>query len=115
MADLRSVTIRLDRDLFKKIERLSSVNGETISQTVRNLLEEGLREKIYASNTELLADIVKKQMTAVMNEYTTQLNEFVNEALTAPSAPVKKKRPVRDYKISAFLRQCPDESGILHQ
>lgn len=116
MADLRSVTIRLERDLFEKIERLSAMSGETLSQTIRTLLEEGLREKIYADNTELLADIVRKQMTAVMDEYTAQFNEFVDDALSSPSSPPKKKKkPARDYKISAYLRQCPDESGILHQ
>ena len=114
MAELRSVTIRLDQELFDKIERLAAKNGGTLSDTMRDLLDEGLRERIYGENSETLAAIVRQQMDEVMGSYTAQLNQTIDDVLRTPDRKPRRE-PARDYRITAFFRTCPDESGILHQ
>ena len=103
MANLRSVTIRLDQDMYEKISRLPPREGESLSDTVRMLLQDGLREKTDAGSEQQLTEIVRREMVAVMEEYAQQLDRRSTGIAAAP-APLT---PKRDYRISAFFPALP--------
>lgn len=70
---LRSVTIKLKLNMWEQIEVISQKKGETVSDTIRYLIDRGLDERVYKENTELIAKIVKEQVEQVMKPYLENL------------------------------------------
>lgn len=68
-AGLRSVTVKLHSEMFEQIQIMAEKRGETISATIRYLINRGLDEKIYKENTKLLAKVVREQVEQVMRSY----------------------------------------------
>lgn len=70
---LRSVTIKLKLNMWEQIEVISQKKGETVSDTIRYLIDRGLDERVYKENTELIGKIVKEQVEQVMKPYLENL------------------------------------------
>jgi predicted double-glycine peptidase len=68
-AKLRSVTVKLHPEMFKQISFMAQKRGETLSDTIRYLVNRGLEERIYEKNTDLLAKVVREQVEMVMKSY----------------------------------------------
>lgn len=68
-AKRRSVTIKLQSNMFDQIKLTSEKKGETISETIRDLITRGFEKKVYRENTELITRIVKEQIEQVMKPY----------------------------------------------
>ncbi|HHV65702.1 MAG TPA: ribbon-helix-helix protein, CopG family [Peptococcaceae bacterium] len=66
---LRSVTVKLQSEMFEQIKKIAEKRGETISDTIRYLINRGLEDKIYKENTKLLAEVVREQIEQVMKSY----------------------------------------------
>ena len=62
---LRSVTVKLPSTVFKQVKEIAGKRGETVSDTIRDLISRGLDERIYLENSELLSRIVREQMEQV--------------------------------------------------
>jgi hypothetical protein len=68
-AGLRSVTVKIEPDLFEQIRTMAEKRGKTTSDTVRSLIRRGLDEKIYEENVALIAGIVREQLELVLKSY----------------------------------------------
>jgi hypothetical protein len=68
-SDLRSVTLRLPARLFAQIQIIADKRGATVSDTMRELLNRGLTERVYEENTSLLAQVVRAEMSRVLAEH----------------------------------------------
>ncbi|NLI92521.1 MAG: CopG family transcriptional regulator [Peptococcaceae bacterium] len=66
---LRSVTVKLPIKMFKQIEAIAEKQGKTISETIRRLINQGLEERVYEKNAELLGKVVRTQMEQVIKSY----------------------------------------------
>ncbi|WP_052152854.1 hypothetical protein [Dehalobacter sp. UNSWDHB] len=69
-AELRSVTIKFHSEMFDQISFLAQKRDETLSDTIRYLVDRGLEEKIHLENTKLLAEVVREQVESVIKSYT---------------------------------------------
>jgi hypothetical protein len=68
-AGLRSVTVKIELDVFEQIRTMADRRGKTTSDTVRHLIKRGLYEKIYEENVDLIAGIVRDQLELVLKSY----------------------------------------------
>jgi hypothetical protein len=66
---LRSVTVKIEPDLFEQIRTMAEKRGKTTSDTVRSLIRRGLDEKIYEENVALIAGIVREQLELVLKSH----------------------------------------------
>lgn len=66
---LRSVTIRIQSELFEQIKDISEKKGETTSDTIRYLITRGLDERVLKENTELITRVIKEQIELAMKSY----------------------------------------------
>ena len=76
---LRSVTIRIQSDLFEQIKSISEKKGETASDTIRYLITRGLDERVLKENTELITRVVKEQIELTMKTYQELEKPFYQE------------------------------------
>jgi len=119
-SDLRSVTVKFNRELYEQINRMAEKRGKSLSDTIRQLVMRGLNERIMDENKELIAKIVKAQMKQVMEEYNIaqapqnrEYPEYENiPSLDNTEHPVWKGNLIFERRVSvrrAFNR--PERNG----
>ncbi len=69
MSALRSVTVKIQPELFQQIKVIAEKTGESISDVVRRLVNQGLTERFYEENADLIASVVKKQVEQALKSY----------------------------------------------
>lgn len=62
----------MHQEMFRQIQRISEKRGETLSETIRELISQGLTDKIYSENTQLLAQVVREQMELVLRSFSVK-------------------------------------------
>jgi len=55
--------------MVDQIKVIAEIRGETVSDTVRNLINRALEERVYEKNTELLTKVVRQQVEAAIKSY----------------------------------------------
>jgi len=55
--------------MFDQINTMAQKRGETISDTIRYLIERGLTDKIYEKNTDLIAQVVRSEVEYALKSY----------------------------------------------
>lgn len=68
-AKLRSVTVKMPTTMVEQIKVIAEKRGESLSETIRYLINRGLDEKIYEENTGLLQKVVRQQVEAAIKSY----------------------------------------------
>lgn len=66
---LRSVTVKMPSTMVEQIKLIADKRGDTISETIRYLINRGLEERIYEQNTELLRKVVRQEVEAAVKSY----------------------------------------------
>lgn len=66
MSDLKKISFKAHSEMVETIENIAKQNGESVSETIRQLIEEGLTVKLSQKNTDLIANIVREQMEVVL-------------------------------------------------
>lgn len=66
---LRSVTVKFPPEILEQIKMLASKRGETISDTIRYLIKKGMTEKVFEENTDLIANVVRREIDQALNNY----------------------------------------------
>lgn len=69
MTALRSVTIKIHPDMFQQIKLIAEKRGESISDVVRCLIKQGLTERCYEENADLIASVVRQQVDNALKSY----------------------------------------------
>jgi|GEM_PF-664155 len=70
---LRSVTVKFDQKVYDQLFKISEKKGESLSDTVRDLINLGLAERVYEENTSLIARVVRQQLELVLKPHTERL------------------------------------------
>lgn len=66
---LRSVTVKLAPEMFEQITTIAEKRGETISDTIRYLINRGLEERVYQENTGLIAQVIRNEVEQALRSY----------------------------------------------
>lgn len=110
----RKVTIKLREEQFDQIQAIANNNGESLSETIRKLLDRAMNERILEENTNLLASLIRQQMEIVIKPYIERLaklssksghmsatSAFLNAQALMDIVPVERRKDVRDMYDSA--------------
>ena len=73
MGKLKYVSIRLDEDTLKQIDKIKANEGESRSDVIRQLIKNGLEERVLEENTDLIAKLVRQQMEVVIKPHIERL------------------------------------------
>ncbi|HHW07663.1 MAG TPA: hypothetical protein GXX34_09090 [Clostridia bacterium] len=68
-SQLKSVTVKMPAVMLEQIKLIAGKRGETLSETIRYLINRGLEERIYEQNTALLQQIVRREVEAAIKSY----------------------------------------------
>ncbi|CDX03691.1 Ribbon-helix-helix [Desulfitobacterium hafniense] len=68
-SELKSVTVKMPADMVDQLKWIAEKRGETVSDTVRKLINRALAERVYEKNTELLTKVVRQQVEAAIKSY----------------------------------------------
>jgi molybdopterin converting factor small subunit len=93
-SELRSVTVKLPAKLYEQVRVVARKNGETFSDTVRELLSKGLSERVYRENLELLTGVVRGEMEKVARDF-----------FASPPGSVEKRRIIE--RLAAAEARAP--------
>lgn len=66
---LRSVTVKMPSAMVEQIKIIAEKRGDTISETIRYLINKGLEERIYEQNIKLLKKVVRQEVEAAVRSY----------------------------------------------
>ncbi len=66
---VKSVTVKMPVEMVEQIKLIADKKGETVSETIRSLINRGLEERIYEQNTELLTKVVRQQVETAIKSY----------------------------------------------
>ena len=69
----QQIHLRLDKETYEKIKIISKENKESVSEVVRQLINEGLAVKVTEENTDIIAATVRKQLEVVLNPHINRL------------------------------------------
>lgn len=100
--DLRFVGVKFHQEVFEQIETISKKEGVSLSETVRNLVNKGLSERVLEENTDLIVDIVRQQVDAVMTPHIERLAKISSKSghMSATAAFLN---------VQALMDLVPDE------
>lgn len=68
-SELKSVTVKMPATMVEQIKLIAEKRGETVSGTVRYLINRALEERVYEENTKLLTKVVRQQVEAAIKSY----------------------------------------------
>lgn len=71
--ELRSVTVKFNQKVYDQLLKISVKKGVSFSDTVRDLINLGLTERVYEENTGLIARVVRQQLEQVLKPHTERL------------------------------------------
>jgi hypothetical protein len=66
---LRSVTVKLPVDLFAQVQHIAEKQGRSFSNVLRELVTNGLTDRIHSENTLLLRNVVHGEMEHLLTSY----------------------------------------------
>lgn len=84
--ELRFVGVKFPLELFEKVEKLAGTRGESLSETVRNLVTDGLAFSVTKDNTDLIAKVVRGQVDIAMKLQVDRLASLIVKAGIMSSA-----------------------------
>jgi hypothetical protein len=100
--------VKLHQETYDLIEQIAKKNDESVSETIRTLVDKGLSERVLEQNTDLIAQTVRQQMEIVMKPHTERLAAlssktghmastatFLNVQASMDLVPTEKKKDVR--------------------
>ena len=102
MQNLRKVSFKMHSDKYDIIEKIAEKNGESISETIRKLIDKSLEERVLEENTDLIAKIVRQQLEIVIKPHI--------ERLAAISAKAGHMSATAAFlNVQAFMDLVPSE------
>lgn len=107
-------TIRLDQETYNQITEIAKNRGESIANVIREQIRKGLASDWIDENSDMIADIVRKQMDIAMKPHVERLAAlssksghmsataaFLNVQALMDLVPVEKRKNVREMYESA--------------
>lgn len=69
MSGLRSVTFKMNREMYDQIQLVADKKGETLSAVIRSLIIRGLTERVCEENADLIAQVVRSEIEDIVKIY----------------------------------------------
>ncbi|NLK24918.1 MAG: ribbon-helix-helix protein, CopG family [Clostridiales bacterium] len=108
--ELKKITFKLHQETYEQLQKICKKENQSMSETIRRLIENGLSERVLEKNTDLIADLVRKQVDVAMTTHVDRLASisaksgimsatatFLNVQALQELAPDKKKSIVEFY------------------
>mgnify|MGYP006280021011 CR=1 FL=1 len=105
----KQLHLRVNDDMYEKINNIANKRGESISSVMRELLEKGLANEWVDENTDLITHLVKQQVDATMKPHVERLATltskvghmsatatFLNVQAFKDLVPTERKKDVKD-------------------
>lgn len=73
LADLKKISVKLSQEKYELIMQISEKKNESLSETIRTLIDKGLQERVLEENTDLITHIVRQQLDAVLKPHVERL------------------------------------------
>lgn len=102
-------TIRLDQETYIKLNNIAQSKNESLSNVIRETINNGLARDWVNENTDLITDIVKQQVNATMKPHVERLATltsktghmaatatFLNVQAFQDLVPTERKKDVKD-------------------
>lgn len=112
--ELRKISVRINSDVYNQLEIIAAKRGDTISDVTRDLINAGLNERVLEENTDLIGQIVRQQIDAVMKVHVERLAKlssktghmaataaFLNVQALMDIVPPERRKDVRAMWESA--------------
>ena len=81
-SELRPVTVKLDKNVYSQLSKISGNNGESLSNSVRRLINLDLTERVFEKNADLISQVVREQLEIVMKSH-VGLSELIKRKMEA--------------------------------
>lgn len=126
----QQVHLRLNGDTYKKVKALAKENEESVSETLRILINDGLACKVTEENTDIIAVTVRQQLEIVLKPHIERLAAlssksghmsataaFLNVQALMDLVPTENRRNVRQMyenarkKAAAYMRTRTEDWG----
>jgi hypothetical protein len=66
---LKSVTVKFPVQKLEQIKMVAEKRGETISDTIRYLVDRGMTERIMEENSDMIAAMIKIELEEALRNY----------------------------------------------
>jgi len=96
------INVQFDPDTYAQIKMLAHKEGKTMSEVVRDWTEERLHGEINAQNIALITDIIRSQLSAVLQPSVDRLAALTAKTCVQSSAAA--------YLTAEALSKFVDES-----
>jgi predicted component of viral defense system (DUF524 family) len=64
--DLRKVSVKFHKDMYEQINIIAQKNGDSMSETIRQLVGKSLTERVTEKNVDIIAKVVRQQLDDVL-------------------------------------------------
>jgi negative regulator of replication initiation len=110
----QQVHLRVDENTYSKIKSISEKRGESISDVIRKLIDDGLSLEIGNENKDIIASVVREELKAVLKPNVERLAAlssksghmaataaFLNVQALMDLVPKERQRNVREMYENA--------------
>lgn len=66
-------SVTFDNETYRQLKLIADKNGDSIAETVRELVQRSLDGELAAANITFIADIIREQLRDVMQPYVERL------------------------------------------
>lgn len=73
-------TIRLERETYLELKRISQSENESLAETIRKVIQLGLSREWVGENKDVIASIVREQMQVVIKPHIERLAKLTSKS-----------------------------------
>lgn len=110
----QQVHLRINDDIYEKVKNIADKKGESVSEVFRQLVNDGLTLEVGNENKDVLASIVRDEVSAVLKQSVERLASlsaksgtmaataaFLNVQALMDLVPKERQKNVREMYESA--------------
>lgn len=108
MKKAQQIHLRVDDDQYEKIKNLAHKGGLSVTELLRDFIDQGLQEKLAEENLDIISQVVRKQVDAAMKPHVERLarisskaghmsatSTFLNAQALTDLVPENRRRDIR--------------------
>lgn len=84
--DRKSITIRVDNNLYNQIYKVASLENITVSTLIRKYINEGIRDKVILEDSERLTSIIQQQLELTLDGYMNRIIAMISKNIKSSEA-----------------------------
>lgn len=80
MAKIREIHLRLNEDIYKKIENISNASGDSFSEITRVLINKGLAIDTSKNEIDFISSVIREQLEIILRPQIDRLASISSKA-----------------------------------